>query len=351
MQVVQEIDNKINDMYLSKNRVACVSGWRLKLLWKVEATFRRLATITGDDSYLKRAHKIGMCGNTLKVRREKDTGRYYVSGIRCHDRVCPVCNAFRAGKLSRKVNELQSKMINSHLLTITDGVRVPYSFFEEGLTSFTTSLKKLRRSNWFKDNISGGIYFLEVTYKKGHGWHLHCHMLIDIVGDKPVFNLSGGFENLKVSDFKKGLEYSCKFVGLGAISDIRPCEPNSGAELSKYFYKLGLSLDKENQFALLEMVQVFRGKRIYDTFGSCRGVNKQEDVADTDTELDKELELEGAYDEIGSLDDVVLGWVSFGLYGEIVHMLVRQGYIELESLNYYFSSHKGKGGEKGYDES
>ena len=347
MQVAEQIDNKIN---VFNNRIACVSGWRLKLLWKVEATFRRLALITGDDSYLKRAHKIGICGNTLKVRRERDTGRYYVSGIRCHDRVCPVCNAFRAGKLSRKVNELQSRMSNSHLLTITNGVRIPYSFLEDGLSSFTTALKKLRRSNWFKDNIRGGIYFLEVTYQKGQGWHLHCHMIVDVVG-KPVFNLSGSWENLKVSDFKKGLEDTCKFVGLGAISDIRPCEPNSGAELSKYFYKLGLSLDKENQFALLEMVQVFRGKRIFDTFGSCRGVNKQEDVSDIDTELDNELETEGAYDEIGSLDEIVCGWASSGLYGEIVYLLVKQGYIELECMDYYFSKSQKKGGDKIYDES
>ena len=351
MQVAEQIDNKINDVDISNNRIACVSGWRLKLLWKVEATFRRLALITGDDSYLKRAHKIGICGNTLKVRREKDTGRYYVSGIRCHDRVCPVCNAFRAGKLSRKVNELQSKMSNSHLLTITNGVRIPYSFLEDGLSSFTTALKKLRRSNWFKDNCRGGIYFLEVTYQKGQGWHLHCHMIVDVVGDKPIFNLSGSWENLKVSDFKKGLEDTCKFVGLGAISDIRPCEANSGSELSKYFYKLGLSLDAENQFALLEMVQVFRGKRIFDTFGSCRGVTKQEDVADVDTELDNELELEGAYDEIGSLDEIVVRWASSGLYGEIIHLLVKQGYIEVESLDYYFSKSQKKGGDKKHDES
>ena len=39
--------------------------------------------------------------------------------VRCKDRVCPVCNSYRASILSRKVERLGKDMENPHLLTIT----------------------------------------------------------------------------------------------------------------------------------------------------------------------------------------------------------------------------------------
>lgn len=325
-QSVKDLDNW---------KIVKVHGWRLKLSFKIEQILRELGNRYGNISFIKRAHKMGICANTLRVKKEISTQRHYVSGIRCHDRVCPVCNAFRAGKLARKVDSLMEKMSNPHFLTITYGQRVPSTFLEENLDFFSEKLKKLRRLKWWKENISGGIFFNEVTYKKDAGWHLHSHMIVDLKTNKKIFNLQGGYFDTRVTDFKKQLENVCIKEGLGRISSINPCEKGTGRELAKYFYKVGLDFDRENDFAIMEMITAFKNRRVYGTFGTCRNIKNQDD--DVDDELDKELETEEAFEEIGTIDEVVIGWQSDKVkYSPIVMQLVQQGFVEIESLDYFY---------------
>src|SRR3990172_7610136 len=50
-----------------------VPAWRLKFAFKIENMYRRL----GWD---KKAKKIGICANTVQVRREIETQKIYISG-------------------------------------------------------------------------------------------------------------------------------------------------------------------------------------------------------------------------------------------------------------------------------
>jgi hypothetical protein len=319
-------------------KIVKLHGWRMRLAFKIEAILKEIGRQRGDISLVKRASKMGICANTLKVKREISTSRFYVSGIRCHDRVCPVCNAFRAGKLAKKVDGLMEKMNNPHFLTLTFGERVNTAVLNNSLNEFTEKLKKLRRTKWWNESILGGIFFNEVTFKKGIGWHIHSHMIVDLKTDKKIFNLQGGYGDVSVTDFKKKLELTCVKEGLGRISSINPCQIGTGRELSKYFYKVGLDFDRENNEAIAEMIIAFKNRRIYGTFGNCRNI-KAQDVEDeeADDELDDELETEEEFEDFGTINDVVIAWhTERSKYNSIIQMLIIQGFIELESLDYFF---------------
>lgn len=312
-----------------------VQGWRLKLTFKIEAMLRELGKRNGDLALIRRAGKMGICANTIRVKKEKETERIYASGIRCHDRICPVCNAFRAGKLARKIEKLFDHTLkNPHFLTITYGLPVQILNLKENLDLFYEKLKKIRRLKWWKSEISGGVFFNEVTYKKGRGWHLHSHFIVDLKDtQKKAYNLEGEYSLIQVTEFKKQLELACEQEGLGKISDVRPCDSKASKELSKYFYKIGIDFDRENDFAIQELIQSFKNRRIFGTFGVCRGKQKDDD-------LDKELEEEKEFEDLGSVNDIVLKWKEdIVRWSPIMFQLMVQGFVgEIQDLDYYFES-------------
>ncbi len=87
-----------------KSRVVTVkNSWRLSALFRIEKIIREV----GQDA---RAKRMGICGNTIFVKTRKGdvSTVLYEPQVRCKDRVCPVCNSYRASILSRKVEILDS---------------------------------------------------------------------------------------------------------------------------------------------------------------------------------------------------------------------------------------------------
>ena len=134
-----------------KSRVMTVkNSWRLRALFRIEEYIRDV----GQDS---RAKRMGYCGNTIfvKVKKGDPSNVLYEPQLRCKDRVCPVCNSYRASILSRKVEKLGKDMENPHLLTITantlnrDSLKTAVECFKK-----STSLLKKERS-WWKRYIQG----------------------------------------------------------------------------------------------------------------------------------------------------------------------------------------------------
>jgi len=84
-----------------KTRVVTVkNSWRLRALFRIEGLIKEI----GQKS---RAKRMGICGNTIfvKVKKGDPSNVLYDPQLRCKDRVCPVCNSYRASILSRKVEE------------------------------------------------------------------------------------------------------------------------------------------------------------------------------------------------------------------------------------------------------
>ncbi len=178
------------------------NSWRLRTLFRIEKLIREV----GQDV---RAKRMGICGNTIFVRAKKGdiSSVLFEPQVRCKDRVCPVCNSYRASILSRKVEKLGRDMENPHLLTITanglnqDSLKTAVKCFKK-----STSLLKKERS-WWKKHIRGGVEHIEVTYNEKTGWHVHSHMLVDLAVDRKVENMRLTDNGYFLDPLKKDLEH------------------------------------------------------------------------------------------------------------------------------------------------
>ena len=280
-----------------KSRVVTVkNSWRLRALFRIEGLIKEV----GQKS---RAKRMGICGNTIfvKVKKTDPTNILYQPQLRCKDRVCPVCNAYRASILSRKVEELGKEMKNPHLLTVTANDR-NRSSLKTAFKCYKESMRALKREKtWWKKYIRGGVEHIEVTYNEKVGWHVHSHMLVDLAVDRKVENMRLTDNGYFLDPLKKELELVLLKVGLGTISDIRPVTEGYGKEISKYSMKFGLDIDDDR---LKEIIVDMKGKRMVSKFGNCFGRKEMDDM---DSEEMDELspEDEEEYVTLGTIKDVV----------------------------------------------
>jgi hypothetical protein len=294
-----------------------LNGPRLRKLYKNE----RLIRETGQD---KRAKRMGICGNTIQVSvNKKYNGMMrFEPSVRCKDRVCPICNAFRASKLSREVEKLGEKMSNPHLLTITAAADKRNNL-ELCFKNYKESVRKLKRNKtWFKKYVNGGIEHIEVVKQKNKGWHIHSHMLVDLNVDREVENMRMGAFDMELDPIKEHLQRVLVSVGLGRISDIRPVTEGYGKEIAKYALKPSKDI-KDCDFK--EMIIALKGKRMVSRFGNCYGIKPDNE------EFDMEAFYEN-YEYLGTIPEVVKIGFTQGLDQKYIQPsmeAIRKGLIEL----------------------
>jgi hypothetical protein len=278
------------------NVVTVRNSWRLNSLFRIEKVIREV----GQDS---RAKRMGICGNTIFVKAKKGdlSSVLYEPQVRCKDRVCPVCNSYRASILSRKVEDLGKDMGNPHLLTITanklnrDSLKTAVQCYKT-----STSLLKKERS-WWKKYVLGGVEHIEVTHNDKTGWHVHSHILVDLAVDRKVENIQLTDQGKCIDPIKKDLEHVLLKGGLGTISDIRPVTEGYGKEISKYSMKFGLDINDDR---LKEIVVDMKGKRMVSKFGNCYGKKEKDDTDGKEME-GLTADEEEQYETIGTIKEVV----------------------------------------------
>lgn len=111
--------------------------------------------------------------------------------IRCKSRFCNVCNRVRAARVRRRIRfivhstpkktgyswkKLELTVKNDHDL-------------DKCLDHLIASFRRLRQSSFWKKNVLGGVYVIEVTYSELFGWHPHLHIIFYSVY-LPQFTLS-----------------------------------------------------------------------------------------------------------------------------------------------------------------
>lgn len=274
-------------------------SWRLNALFRIEQVIIR----AGQEA---RAKRMGVCGNTIKVLVKQESGMQSVlfePALRCKDRLCPVCNAFRASILARKVEEIGKKMTNPHMLTLTAN-QFNRKSLKTAFKNFKHSMTNLKRDKaWFKKYIAGGVEHIEAVWNKKSGWHLHSHMIVDLKVPYQVNNLDATDAGYDVNPIKKELEIVLDRVGLGTVSDIRPVTEGYGKEISKYCTKFGLDIEEER---LNEVIVDLKGKRMFSKFGNCYGKDNSDDLTDGEDTLENLTEEERIeYTDLGTIEEVV----------------------------------------------
>ena len=279
-------NNKFNSKINQEVKVR--NGWRTHALFRIEQLIREV----GDSS---RAKRMGMCGNTIfvKVNPHNHEDVLFEPSLRCKDRVCPVCNSYRASILARKVEKLGERMTNPHLLTVT----APNLFrddLKKGFANYKDAMRRFKRNKtWFKKYIAGGVEHIEVNKNKKRDWHIHSHMLVDLKVARKVENMKQVGHSKVLDPIKKELEIALEKCGLGTISDIRPVTTGYGKEISKYALKIGIEIEDDD---LKEMIIHLKGKRMVSKFGNCYGIKDLEELND---------EERSEYHDIGTLKEVI----------------------------------------------
>lgn len=178
---------------------------------------------TSDDFRLsRRAAKLGMCCVSPAVFVQADKLPSCVAD-RCRDRMCPTCQAFRAGEVRRRLSACLSKANSVRLLTLTMKQASPR--VGECVDALLNAFRSLRKLKAWRQHVKGGAYVVETTRgTSGDRWHVHLHLLIEgdfwqqkdiaaawssVVGSQSVVDIRA------VHEREKAVMYVSKYISKG----------------------------------------------------------------------------------------------------------------------------------------
>lgn len=181
-------------------------------------------------------------------------GSKKVVPVPCGDRFCQTCNKSRMMRTRRRLRWIFSRVrprgqYKFAFLTLTlPSMSNPSKMLDKLVRSF----RILRQGQYWKDNVEGGLFVVEVKRGQGgHGWHLHIHAILlarrlDLRKEGYIRSkwrkLTGGTSiNLKLVDGQRSL-----------ISYV-----------TKYITKTDLTGDDRADVSLL-----LKGRRLFQPFGS-----------------------------------------------------------------------------------
>lgn len=211
------------------------------------------------------------CGQELVAVKGED-GKMRLGSKRCEGRWCPRCQSVRIAKLIQGYGPALAQLDNLYFVTLT-APTVEGDKLRDQITAFQKRWGEITRQRYWRKKKPIGIRKTECTIRPNGMYHYHWHIIIQ------------GEQNARwiVSQWLK----RCPDAN-GLAQDIRPVKQGEWLEIFKYFTKL-VAQDKSTgkryiDFARLDHVmQVMRGKRVYQPFGGLQQVSEEglEDVADS----------------------------------------------------------------------
>lgn len=226
-------------------------------------------------------HLMGIreCRRYAKFSREKTTGDVRIMTDSCRDRWCPMC-AEQKAKYAKDSAEIYIKSMKvPRFLTLT--LRNNDNGLAEQIDFLQGSFRRIRQRAYWKKNVTGGIWFLQV--KRGHNsgcWHPHLHILLD----------GNYMEQGKLSDLWELVTFGSPVIDIRKIHD-----PESAASyVSRYTARPAALADMSVEDRLVVIKALF-GKRLSGTFGTGKTVTLTPPKIDDGTE----------WQDIGNYNDIV----------------------------------------------
>lgn len=247
------------------------SGWKADRKRVYESLLRTGRSASRIQAFCK-------CGRDSYVFESQDRpGEYSIGGSACHDRFCLPCARDRSRIIAQNVLE-QIGRSQARFLTLTlKSTNQPLS---DLLARLTKSFTKLRTTKLWKNKVTGGVAFVEVTWSsRSDSWHPHLHCLIQ----------GRYLPNKELSKLWR------KITGDSSIIDIRFATDNAHVThyITKYASKpLDHSVAQQVE-QLDETILALQGKRLCLTFGTWRGVCLTKRIDD------------GVWIQIGSLRELI----------------------------------------------
>lgn len=213
-----------------------------------------------------RADRFENCGSGAWVMRcKQDPTKLRVHSRTCHDRWCEACARERRLIVSRNIETFAHRRTLRFFTFTLKHRREP---LRTTVNRLYDNFKKWRNCRRIGPKFTGGVFFLEITWNNNTQlWHPHLHVLAEgryipheiaraewlrITTDSHVVNIQ------KVNDGKHAAHYVTKYSSKGI-------SPNIWRHVT----------------ILAEAMDALRGTRIFNTFGTWRGIRLSADPKDT----------------------------------------------------------------------
>lgn len=203
----------------------------------------------------RRAGKLGMCCISPTIFVQKSKLPICVAD-RCRDRMCPTCQAFRAGEVRRKLEACLNRCSSVRMLTLT--MKHAENDVGKCVDEIIEAFKRLRVVKAWKQHVRGGAFIIETTTgATGEHWHVHMHVLIEGV----------------YWDQRDVQAAWSTAVGSQAICDIRAIHDRNNAVryVTKYVTK-SFDAEKWSDEQLCEYAKGMHRRRLMNTFGKWHSV-------------------------------------------------------------------------------
>jgi hypothetical protein len=198
---------------------------------------------------IERAVKLEQCHQSATFCHCINCGHRHSFLNRCDRFYCPLCCQALSYRRRKSIEAWAEAVDQPKHLVLTARNRERLS--KNYVKFFKANLCKLRRLRLCSD-WRGGLTSLEVT-NEGRGWHLHCHLLID-VDWLPMAAISTAWAKLLGQDF-----------AIVAAKDVR--DRSYLQEVTKYAVK-GSEIASWSGKTAKEFIEAFEGVRQFSCFGS-----------------------------------------------------------------------------------
>lgn len=235
---------------LSSAQVFRHSGWAPQRA-RIYAAFSR----THQD--FNRRSRFQYCGTHARVLQKIDPPYdYKIVGDYCRDRFCLPCSKLRGHTIAANViKQLDGRP--ARFLTLT--LRSQTEPLVDLLNRIQQCFRSLRAKPFWKTKVDGGVSFIECKWNpQANRWHVHLHMLLEgRYLDKPT--LEAQWLAITADSY---------------VCDLQLCrsETDAARYVTKYVTKAFSADLLSTPDRLDEAVRSFRGRRLFTTFGSWRGV-------------------------------------------------------------------------------
>jgi len=219
----------------------------------------------------ERAKALIGCGNWFDAYKSP-CGTVKLRPCHCDDLFCPECCNRRSIDLQKRIADRMNQTEHDYWHLIPT-VASWADLSKPALKRFIRQLARLRETDVWKEQVTGGVYSVETTWNEGPGWHPHFHILIETPKKLPmdwITRLKAKWREITGSHYIR-LE---RMYGLDKKQrKTRKINRRSIREIVKYTTKAASFAARPE--LVRQFIDAFKSVRRMQAFGSFLGAVKQ----------------------------------------------------------------------------
>jgi hypothetical protein len=199
-------------------------------------------------------YALNECRRFAYFALDRTSGNVKVMSNGCRDRWCPMCAGQKSKFARESVQSWVETLEEPRFLTLTlehceDDLLPQVEFLQD-------AFRRLRYRAFWKRNVFGGVWFLQVHRSKNDGcWHPHLHILLE----------GKYMEKHELSDLWKLVTFGSYILKIKRVHDVE--------RTAKYVARYTARPAKLADMLLadrVEMIKTLKGKRLCGTFGNAK---------------------------------------------------------------------------------